>query len=87
MSTVDRASAALAKMENWTYDTANRSQAPVAWLKIRDVASRSAESLAARLGLSSADRSKIHAKRTNDKKSKLAAVQDRTKRGAGAGGR
>ena len=84
--TVDRASDALAEMD-WTYETCNKSQAPAAWLKIRDVASKSAESLAARLGLSPADRSRIIVKRPDGKKGKLASVQDRTQRGAGTGSR
>jgi phage terminase small subunit len=86
MGTIDRASDALAEMDDWTYETCNKSEAPVAWLKIRDVASKAAESLSARLGLSPADRSRINVKRPDDRKKKLASVQARTQRGAGAGG-
>lgn len=85
MSTVDRASAFLDEIE-WTYDTSNGSQAPAAWLKIRDTAAKAAESVAARIGLSPADRSKINVKRPDAKKKKLAAVQERTVRGTGSGG-
>ena len=85
MSTVDNASAHLSNTK-WVYETCNGSQAPAAWLKIRDSALKQAQSIAAQIGLSPADRSKINVKGSGGKKGKLAAVQDRTKRGAGSGG-
>jgi P27 family predicted phage terminase small subunit len=86
MSTVDRASDNLAEIA-WVYDTSNGSQAPAAWLKVRDTAVKQAQSLSAQLGLSPADRSKINVRKPGDKKAKLASVQERTRRGAGSGSR
>lgn len=82
LATVDLCESMLQKMteDEYVYETSNGSQAPAAWLKQRREASKSAESLMARLGLSPADRSKIEVKKPDAGTSPLTQVRSATQR-------
>ena len=66
LSTVALCEQHLWGVESIVYKTTNGSEAPTAWLKQRREASKAAESLMARLGLTPADRSKIEGKKPDE---------------------